>query len=233
MMKRKFLIPMVALLLCVGMCSVGFAAWVITTKTTDNASGQFTVYDVQNKSVTFTSAVDATDKIVFGEAAFDTNMGTNYGWLTLEEDSAEDLTATLKITITNWSELSGQKVRFNISEVSPSVTIADTYVVTPAAQSITFTVGNNVTGLPNGVILDTSNSSAVVLSVPLNFAWGSQFVPTGKTVAVNPITYFNMIDVSQTANASYITTAQTALGEIYKLNEANYSVTVTAQVVVD
>ncbi|MBQ9785538.1 MAG: hypothetical protein IJW29_08550 [Clostridia bacterium] len=239
MMKRKILIPVLALMLCVGMIGVGFAAWVIATTTTAdvNEGTQFTVYDVANKSVQFDSEFK-DGSITFGT----TSTTYERPWLTLEEGTTEDLSATLEISITNWSDVSasGKVVTINISAMSimngssnVTDTYKDTYVVLPAARTITITAGAlDQTSIDAGIKLVNG-----VLTIPMTFDWGSYF--GGE----NPHDFYNSNGASDamastdagydSTCATYVAHADKHLKAFYAMNGLSFQVTVTADLTVN
>ena len=245
MMKRKILIPILAVMLCVGMIGVGFAAWVIATTTTaDVKEGtQFTVYDVANKSVKFDSSFKTADggdgTVIFGT----TSTVYQKPWLTLEEKTAQDLNATLVIKITNWSDVgaSGKTVTINVTVpticnaggTDVTATYKDTYVVLPVARTIT---------IQNGALTDANDdditlSDAGVLTIPMAFGWGSNF--GGQ----NPHDFYNSKDANvamESTALGYDSTcpkpvdhAEKHLKALYAMNGFTFKVTVTADLTVN
>ena len=250
MKKRKILIPVLAALLCVSMIGVGYAAWVITTDTSADVhdADNFVVYDVENRSVGFTSTF--TDKsVTFGAKPFDPANGESHNWLTLTEGSNnEDLNATLTITITNWDVVSaaGNTVKIslssidviNSSKVAVSASEYEKYIVLPYdGTGIDITIEDGVLDAASkdaGIDLTTDG----VLTIPFNFAWGEAF--DGK----NPIQFFNSVASGTTlpnTNPCYVATdcdtylelAENALGALYNINAYSYRVSVTASLTVD
>ena len=238
-MKRKMLIPILATLLCVSMIGVGFAAWVIATTTTEEVSEgtQFTVYDVANKSVQFES--EFTD----GSVTFGTTSTTyNPQWLTLEENTLEDLEAELKITITNWDVVSEEGKAVTINVTAPAIyngstnvtdTYKDKYVVLPVARTITIDAG----------VLDTASAEAGitlvdgVLTIPMTFDWGTYF--GGE----NPNDFYNAHKASDALASTvpgyeagdcdtYVEHADRHLGAFYAMNGFTFKVVVTADLTV-
>ncbi|MBQ9774174.1 MAG: hypothetical protein IJW30_06425 [Clostridia bacterium] len=227
MMKRKMIVPILAVLLCVSMIGVGFAAWVIATKTTADVSGNnFEVFEVKNQTVNFTSTFTDGD-VTFGAKTFDTSNGAvNNGWLTLTDGANnEDLNATLQIVINNWSSISAETITFTLSAVeikNGSTTVTSTYanyVTMPAERTITLTNGSlDSTSVAAGITF--SNGT---LTVPMTMGWGSAF---GNK---NPIQYYN----EQVPTDELTAAAESALGTVYALNSTDikFWVTVEANVV--
>lgn len=117
-MKKKTITFVVGLLMFVSLISVGFASWIISTSTKQEAEGSFTVEEVvdarlgiEYKWVTpvygdtsdptkitgYTEDVDANN-IHFGSPK---NMNTSGAWLTNTDEKEEILDVYLQITFTN------------------------------------------------------------------------------------------------------------------------------------
>ncbi|MBQ3014950.1 MAG: hypothetical protein IJD75_07450 [Clostridia bacterium] len=235
MMKRKILIPVLAVMLCVGMIGVGFAAWVIAATSTTEAKddSMFVAYAVDNRTVTY--SYEFTDgEVNFGSKTFDTSKGaTNYNWLTLKDDESnaeltnnEDLYAELTITITNWGDnenkLASETITFNLtafkilnkSDEDVTSDYVGTYITMPTVNTIT---------IDEGTLDDASVAAGItfnngVLVIPLNFGWGSAFNN------VNPNQYYN----SQASTSSLISQADAALSALAAVNEFKFQVTISA-----
>lgn len=223
MMKRKLIAPLVALLLCVGMVSVGFAAWVITNEATETVdSGDFTVYKVENNSITI--GVTFTDNTITFGSATKTASGN---WLTLNDGAAEDLTATVVVKINEWDALKTKTINLQLKDFA--VTNAgdftvDGHIVLPATQNITVTENAQKNGWDvkvGGAVLQGAsvNGSTGEITLPINFGWD---LPEGQ----NPINYFNGLENTPENRKK----AADYLGEIYKLLNAKYTFTIVASV---
>lgn len=247
MMKRKMLIPVLAVLLCVSLIGVGYAAWVITTANQADVAGgnNFVVYDVQSRYVDFTS-VTSSEKIVFGSATFDAGDGkTNYNWLSLKDGNAQNLTVTVIVTINNWSAIKTETITFALSEVdiinkttqnSVKATYAN-YVTVPAVRTVTITNGVLDATSTNADFAFSANGDTATLYIPVTFGWGAAFDN------VNPIQYFNEHTPEDEINKSnpdyvaetcdtYLEQASKSLKALYALNSANvqYKMTITATI---
>lgn len=223
-MKKKLFIPLIAALLTIGLTSVGFAAWVITgaATATTNEGTQFTAHEVRDARIQFTATF--TDKAV-NFAAPSGHGAAN--WLQFDGNATEDLNATMKITITNWADVKGRTITFEVPAPTTTVTGLETYVNFPTARTITITPDNaedpkawTVNGLASGSY--TVNASGAELTVPFEFTWGSAF---GST-STNPFTYYN--NISNPSNTD-ISNAKTALEKIYELNGESFQITVTGK----
>ena len=222
MFKRKMIAPFVAILLCVGMVSVGFAAWVITNTDTKNTAGSFDVYEVKNKDITITATM--SDAVVKFAGDGDTHTGA---WLSFNNNDKQDLTCSLKITIDNWSTLSQDTENVITLQVNgaenmtsnDAVAITNAnftnsnYIVLPGAGEITIEhngtnwVASMPTTTPTGWVNISEATITGTVTLNMQFAWGSAF--NGE----NPLDYYNAKTyAAESANA------QTALGNLYKLN---------------
>ena len=253
-MKKKWMAPLLALLLCVSMVGIGFAAWIITTPTAVEGHGQFQVYTVENNSVSMNATVDSNATITFGSPK--TPATTAYSWLSLVDGAVENLSTTLTVTITNWEAINQatrkETITLTVSdfkiqkkvEVDGSVSWQDQaisdytdYVVFPLAQSMQIVIEDGVikSGATSGMNFDATSG---VLTVPLTFAWGQMF--NGQ----NPMNYFNTKAASAvaeehplytTASLTGKTWAQVAEAALAKVSELNstdvrYAFTVAADI---
>ena len=223
MMKRKLIAPMVALLLCVGMVSVGFAAWVITNEATEPInSGDFTVYPVENNSITI--GVEFTDNTITFGSATKTVSGN---WLTLNDGAAEDLSASVVITINEWATLKTKTINLQLKDFAVTNAgdfTAAGHIVLPADQNITVTQNAQQNGwdvkVGGSVLAGASVDGATgKVTLPINFGWD---LPDGK----NPINHFNAMDNTPENRQA----ANDFLVEIYKLQNAKYEFTIVASV---
>jgi len=228
MMKRKLLVPMVALLLSVGMIGVGFATWMISNedKHTEN-KGDFIVHDVVNNSITLTIDM-SDDDINFGPAT----KTASGDWLSFDGTAAEDLSATLKLTVNEWKEDKGnlktKTIKINVKDFA--IVGADgfagknnsEYITLPADQEITIEPSGNTWAITvgnqplTGAGIDGEKGE---ITIPLNFGWGSK-------VNGNPINHFNALENNEENRGK----ANDFLAEIYKLQGVKYQFTVTAKV---
>ncbi len=245
MMKKKWMMPVLALLLCVSMVGVGYAAWIIIAPSEPvNADGQFQVYTVENNSVQMTATVAANDKITFGSPATPTFTGEN-PWLQLIGGANEDLSATLTVEITNWEQINQasrtETITLTISDfqilkddVAQQLSNYSNYVTFPLAQTATIVIEDGVitSGSGNGINFDASTGK---LTYTLNFGWGQMFN------SVNPYDYFN----TKTANVAvdnshplyndvqgqtWMELAEASLDKVSELDAVQYALTVAADI---
>ena len=228
MTKRRFIAPLVALFLCIGLVSVGFATWVITTDSEPSTiDGQFMVYNVENKSIQIsTSLGDNTVKLAAG-----TKTAT-YDWLTFDSADEEDLEFSLVIKIDNWSAIKDgdSTLTFDISAVTFTNFTNSNYIVLPGAVKATVAKSGDTWGAATlsptsvtGVKKATFDSTAGTLTVEYTFAWGSAFG------GINPINHYN----ANAYSASAASQAQTALSALYALNGQTQAYSITVQADID
>ena len=227
MTKRRFIAPLVALFLCIGLVSVGFAAWVITAGSNDTFSeGQFTVYKVENKSIQISTDLGTDNSVNLGAA---TKTAAN-DWLKFTAGTPEDLTFSLVITVTNWADLKNgsSPMIFEVGKVTLTATgfTNNDYLVLPEAVTITVSKSGETwsasTPSATGIKSADFNATAGTLTINYEFAWGSAF--GGK----NPVNHYNGSAYSE----SLASQAKTALEALYVLNNQTnaYSITVKASI---
>ena len=227
MTKRRFIAPLVALFLCIGLVSVGFAAWVITAGSEDTFSeGQFTVYKVENKSIKIKTDLGTDNSVNLGAA---TKTAAN-DWLKFTDGTPEDLTFSLVITIENWNDLKdgNATMTFDVGAVTLTATgfTNNNYLVLPAGTTITVSKSGETwsASSPSATGIEGANFDATAGTLTINyaFAWGTAF--GGK----NPINHYNESAYSE----SLASTAKTALEALYVLNTQTkaYSITVEANI---
>ena len=149
-----------------------------------------------------------------------------------------DMSTTLKLTITNYEEISERKITFAFGDLlvtaASGITLPNAwntqYVVPPTMTDLTlsnltatFADGaKNVTvsvGTPTDI--DEDDKTEIVLTITYTFGWGSEFNH------MNPYTYYNGINPVNTTTIK--AQANTALGELAKLNNATYAMTITGK----
>ena len=220
-MKRKFVAPLIALLLCVSMIGVGFAGWVITTSTDETASGNFTVYTVTDNRYSFTANTNA--EVIFGYGSAPAN---SKGWLTYNTTTTQTTTAVLQedlipsFVLTSTVTLSaGDVITYEVGTiavtedetnkewtnavkkgfVAKESDISGTYTFTIPASGTEVTVGRTDSGSTSGVTAKYENNKLTVTFANASFAWGA--ITNGQ----NPYTFFNTYN----ANDPYVMPATT------------------------
>ncbi len=255
-MKKKWMAPVLALMLCVSMVGIGFAAWIITTPTNAAANGQFLVYTVENNSVLMSAQVDENAKITFGSPK--SPATTTYHWLSLVDGAVENLSTKLTVTITNWATInqasrsetitltiSDFKIQKNVGTTEAAdwqdQTLADytDYVTFPLSQSKTITIKDGVvtSGSVEGMSFDATSGQ---LTFPLTFGWGQMFN------SQNPMDYFNtkaagavatdhpLYESAELTDMTWMEIAESALTKVSELNgsDVRYAFTVAADIVI-
>lgn len=224
-MNKKILFSAAGLLMCAGIIGVGYAAWVITNDASNSTSGKINVEEVVDKRLELTGNynglfIEETDSISFG--APETMNG---GWLTAmanedEEIVYEDLTANLGFKVGNYEMCKYVKVSIDLSnELDQAI----------EAGYITLTTSNTLEF--NEEEIASKNGE---FAIDIEFDWGTLFENK------NPYEYFNAKEVSGTDlipddfsnddvtnNGDY---ALYLLSEIYKLNDATFTITIEAKV---
>lgn len=191
--KRKLFIPLIAALLTIGLTSVGFAAWVITGTTTDDANGDFTVYTVEDQRYGFTATV-TNGTVVWGKDA------TTQNWLQAKGDHDNE---HLKIAVvleaeTGETDHYGKTVLYSVTtKVTDNTAKAwkaasdANYVAAPTDKSykVTYTAegapstvtdGNGDALTAEDYVISDSN-----VTIYVEFDWGT------FTGGNNPYAHFN------------------------------------------
>ena len=194
MMKRKFIAPLIALLLCVSMIGVGFAGWVITATTNATAEGNFTVYTVSDYRLNFTAQ---SESIIFGKPG--SGAAESGKWLSYDQEVAqENLTPTITLSFTNFdvNKFKGRTITFSVGNLTYSdgnVTDAVAgYCVAfnrqDTTQTVTLTVDNNGTvNASTGAMYQSTGGNTATLTFDL----ASKYVSWGQaTNFTNPYTFF-------------------------------------------
>ena len=228
MMKRKLLVPMVALLLSVGMIGVGFATWMISNEDIQQITGDdlIVAYPVEDNSITLKNVQILDGKIEFGpstrEAGTDDDVAND--WLTFKESGTEDLNASIQFQIDNWSTLKQKNIVIKLSgfEIvgAEGFDGVGTHIKLPAEKTITIASGV----APEGVT--TVDGETGVFKISFDFKWGADVNEE------NPINYFNNLgSTTQTGNTpGNRELAANFLNKIEELNGAKYKVTISAKV---
>lgn len=238
-MKKKLTITIASILSVIVIIGVGFAAWVITNpKVEDTADGSISVETVTDKSYTLAATISG-EAISFGSPKTPDAEATK-GWL-VNNDKAENLTATLKLTL-NYNNFDDVGViTFKMETLKDSVAdgtfaslVTGGYIVNPtisykATDAETYTAITEAektvfTGLtvPKGAFKETTvpNGSATgvaTATIKITFGWGTKFG------SENPYNHYNKEDYSTTLAKE----ANDNLTKLYELKDVNYKVTVT------
>lgn len=226
-MKRRIITIAVSFLLCIGMIGAGFAAWVITGNTEEEANGNIQVQEVVDNRLDLQfDWKDGNSTITYGPKA---GSYTN-SWLTYDStDPVESLSVTLVLTLNNYESLSTSKTNGTINNISISFSWDDEKNTDYAtARDTDKVVGAlpTVASLTLDSFKDTDADGVYTAEVTFTFAWGEAFIPEGETVAVNPMEYYN----NQEYTAELANAAKTNLTNLYKLNTKGYVLDLTGGV---
>ena len=233
-MKRRIITIAVSFLLCIGMIGAGFAAWIITGNTQVEESGNIQVEKVEDNRLNMTLAWKGDkNTIIYG------HDGVTYsgGWLA--NDGAEQiLEVTLVITLNNYADIktkldNNTLTSFSIefgwkdTEMTKYTTARDEGLVgaLPTPDAVEFTDFNAVT-ITEGAGEEAVEKTIYQTEVTFTFTWGSDFIPTGESEAVNPMAYYN----GQEYTATLADAAKANLEKLYALNGETYKLVVTGEV---
>lgn len=227
-MKKKLGL-ILSLLMCVSVIGVGFAAWIITTGSSDDAEGNITVDAVSTKIVTVTA--EMTDaSIHFGAPASKDEEVTN-NWLINDAMGLEDLSYTVSVTITNYDQLTGLSFTFAVVDEEGQTTNADKYqgvldanlIVAPTVGDKNVVVDEDYDFAANGWTISGTTASK---DFTFTYAWGTVF---GEK---NPINFYNKYayGVAMSENDATLVQdhASTNLGALAAINNISYKLTITA-----
>jgi len=230
-------VKIASILSAVAILSVGFANWLIVNiqpEETISQAGSFTVYQVEDKSVTYTPTWENAT-IIFGAlSAEEENQVTGNVWFKPNGLSATNLVATLELTITNVSQLSSFDITFAPADTTKFDAVLDTSIAKPVIKwytgtdstkveqgSVTYESTSVKLSMPVGadkIVGDSANNDTATVTVEFIFAWGTDFG------GVNPYVHFNNTMQYSAGNATLVTNKMNAL---YALNAMNYAVTLT------
>lgn len=202
--KRKSIFLLSAILGSVALVSAGFAAWVITGDAAPaTAEGTITVDTVENHTLSLsyawqeTGATGADDdaKITFG---WNDDEVTGTKWLINNDNTkAEKLTATVRITVGNYSHLSNLKLTFTPSNATNWTAAVETDKLI-TAPTIPAEIAKDATGWTR---VDDNN---YYYDLDITCGWGTTFGGT------NPMAYYN----NQTKTNDLVSHAETNLGKV-------------------
>lgn len=128
-MKRKTLTLVLCLLSCLALIGVGFASWIITSNTEQNAEGNISVDTVTDNRLTVeTSWLDEKNSIVFGwkEGSY-----TNSWLQNTDPTYKENLTVTLVVTVKN-----SENVAVDAQNITAKIIGDEKYTTAQAANLV-------------------------------------------------------------------------------------------------
>ena len=220
-MKRKTLTLVLCLLATFALASIGFASWIITNPdvtVTGTTQGDFTVYNAKDLSVSV--KVEITNgSFVFGAPSSQTKFDNP--WLTMDGLATDSLTATIKLTVTNYESLSDNGLNLVIYDETSNLkdAIGSYYIKCETGEFSTGNVTLNSTTTSvykltkNFTKQEITNGNGVV-TFNLTFNWGTAFG------SMNPYNYYNAKEFDAKA-------ATTLNGLYAKLNELHFDLIVT------
>ena len=219
-MKKKRIIGLITLFMCVALVGVGFAAWVITGDATHEQSGNVQVEKVTDERLKIKAVTLSNSNIVFGKNSTST---TNH-WLKNDGIATEVLTTELSFTVENNKQCTGVDI-----SLEPSAECAEAYqkaiddkiIIAPEFEAHQ---------------AKKEDEGDATYTYTLTWKWGTEFSLDGETAGKNPFEFYNTytgegkdIDNSRKkegkSNADY---ALAALQKLYTLNEASFKITITA-----
>ena len=214
-MKRKSMATLIGGLLSVCLIGVGFASWIIVQGDSQEAAGTVKVEQVKTKKMEISYEwLDGNDN----SFEFTGVAEANTGWFRSDTDTPEDLTNTIRVTVTNPELLTGNKIGL-VFECSDAENLS---AVTTTKNYINAPVITDHTVDSSKIVAATEDSpSKYTFDVEIKFTWGTEF---GN---VNPYTYYNAD--GKTA-AEYAEKASQALTEFYnKMNGLSFTLTIRTE----
>lgn len=209
-MKRKTLTLTLCLLACFAVIGVGFAAWIITSDAEETVTGNIKVETVEDHRLKINIISTEADNVIrFGKPvgyAADS-------WILNNEAETENLTATIKFTITK-----GNEAVTNLETAGITVTAGFTTTIT---DDMNKGVGNNsLVTIPTGFTVekDSTDSEGKTFMIKVVFSYGDEF---GKK---NPYEFYKDKDVTAEGD-----NAVNNLGKLFVLNGATYTLTISAK----
>lgn len=209
-MKRKTLTLTLCLLACFAVIGVGFAAWIITSDAEKTVTGNIKVETVEDHRLKINIISTEADNVIrFGKPV---GYAAN-SWILNNEAETENLTATIKFTITK-----GNEAVTNLETAGITVTAGFTTTIT---DDMNKGVGNNsLVTIPTGFTVekDSTDSEGKTFMIKVVFSYGDEF---GKK---NPYEFYKDKDVTAEGD-----NAVNNLGKLFVLNGATYTLTISAK----
>lgn len=231
MSKRKILMYSLFGLVAVSLTSVAFANWIISgieATTSNNVS--VTVGTVEDQRLS--ASAEVTDgSICFDAIKTDTTGPIVYGG----ETAGEDLSFTIKVTVTNacnsegtpTSYFDGINLKWTVATDAASTAlttaISNSYITAPLTTSdvelsakATSVSGKNISASW------TNSGTSLIATITFSFAWNTTVDTHGVPTAGN-----NPCLVSSSATSTQINNCLTMLNALYSANGAKFTVTAT------
>lgn len=189
--KRRRVVMGLALFMSIALISTGFAAWVISSQSKDNSTGNVGVGVIDDKNI----KVVITNKDDLGSFYFEPKEGDRSGRITSKDgDNYENLSITIKGKVNNPSYVGSLTVE--LVEVANEIDGK----ITPKAKEdsgLYKAAQANFIGTPacfydpQAITLSSTNETSVDFSYTITFEWGSLF---GNK---NPGEYFDEDEVGK------------------------------------
>lgn len=213
-MKRKSMATLIGGLLSVCLIGVGFASWIIVQGDSKEVAGSVKVEEVKTKKM------EITYEWVDGDSVFEFTgtAGSNTGWFRSDTDTPEDLTNTLRITVTNPEYLTNNTIGLDFvssnQDSLAAVTTTKNYINAPV-------INNHTVDTSKIVAASADSPSKYTFDLEITFTWGSVF---GEK---NPYTYYNSDGKTAETHADV---ASEALTEFYSyMNGLSFTLTIRTE----
>lgn len=241
-MKSKLTITVASIFSVLVLVGVGFAAWVIINPSVEtNQTGNIQVEAVNDYSYSLEAKVTGNNNISFGASS----ATTAYKWLTTKDGTAENLTATLDLTVNykenGWVYLP-QKFIFKIettndndnvfnalrdgTTIAGKVTSGKQILVNPtikytkaneSTETTAVLVMNGTAEIPLDAFTKDDTAHTAKLTVKIDFGWGNDLG------GVNPYKHYN----ASAYDEKLATEAAGVLNDLYQLNGVGYKITIS------
>lgn len=239
--RSKMIAASIAILSSAAVVSTGFAAWVISGGDSTKVSGTITADTVSNKYHTIKLDSQNTAIINFGAPTLSEGESTSGAWLTNDAMGKESLLAEFQFTVGNIQTEDEATPAKLFSSITLSAT-DDTNYQAAVTDKLVSALPNSwkknaydvkpeynsktaMNGSAAGIYL-VKNSTTVTAEKTLSFTLYIQFTWGEKFGYKNPYYFYNAAD--KTA-ASYGSEANTNLGMVTNIKDANFALTITAQ----
>lgn len=223
-MKKKRLISILTLFMCVALVSIGFAAWVITGNAHSEATGNVKVTTVEDQRLKIQGTKLSVQDIVFGAPS---TIDDANSWLKATDVPKEAMTTELSFTVENNNQLDHIDITLEATAKSAEYekAIKDGYIVAPTFDSR---------------IEKIATADPQEYKVIFTWGWGAQFTSTVSQQIVNPYTFFNEVTSDGTDLVNKFTSlpepkpttnadcALKVMQELYKLDGVTFKVTINA-----
>lgn len=190
--KRRRVVMGLALFMSIALISTGFAAWVISSQSKDNSTGNVGVGVIDDKNI----KVEITNKSDLGGFYFEPKKEDRSGRITSkDEDNFENLSITIEGKVNNPSYVGSLKVELVevASETDGKITPkakedSGLYKANEANYIVTPSCFYN----PTDITLSSTTETSINFSYTITFEWGSLFG------SMNPGEYFDEDEVGKT-----------------------------------